>query len=498
MAGIKSLAKDTAVYGLSSIVGRFLNWCLVPLYTSLFLPEEYGVVTFVYTVVALALIVLTYGMETGFFRFANHERWSDPMEVYSTALISLAATSLIFIVGGCCFAEPISGAMECEGHVSYVVIMAVCVAIDAFLALPYSYLRYRKRPIRFATIRLVNIALNIGLNLFFLLLCPVLMKHFPKAVGWFYNPDFGIGYIFLSNLIASAVNFVMMIPELRGFAWRFNRQLWGEMLRYSAPLLVLGVAGIMNQTVDKLLYPTLAPDKAEAMTGLGIYGANYKIAIVMVMFIQAFRFAYEPFIFSQAREKGENKNQAYADAMKYFVVFGLLIFMGVMFYLDILKYFIAADYFSGLKVVPIIMLAELFFGIFFNLSLWYKLSDQTVWGMWFSLFGLAITVVLNVVLVPRYGYIGCAVAAFCSYGAMMLVSYFIGQKKYPIKYQVGRIALYCLLAAVLYAAGMYALPDIEWLRYLVRAVLIIVFVAVVAKCEHLPLKSTVNKLLHRR
>ena len=498
MAGIKSLAKDTAVYGLSSIVGRFLNWCLVPLYTSLFLPEEYGVVTFVYTVVALALIVLTYGMETGFFRFANHERWSDPMEVYSTSLISLATTSLIFIVAVCAFAGPVSGVMECEGHESYVIIMAVCVAIDAFLALPYSYLRYRKRPIRFATIRLVNIALNIGLNLFFLLLCPVLMKHCPKTVAWFYNPDYGIGYIFLSNLIASAVNFVMMIPELKGFKWRFNRQLWGEMLRYSAPLLVLGVAGIMNQTVDKLLYPTLAPDKAEAMTGLGIYGANYKIAIVMVMFIQAFRFAYEPFIFSQAREKGENKNQAYADAMKYFVIFGLLIFMGVMFYLDILKHFIAADYFSGLKVVPIIMLAELFFGVFFNLSLWYKLSDRTIWGMWFSLFGLAITVALNIVLVPRYGYIGCAVAAFCSYGAMMLVSYFIGQKMYPIKYQVGRISLYCLLAAALYGIGMYALPDIEWLRYAVRAVIILVFIAIVAKSEHFPLKPIINKFLHRR
>lgn len=497
MPGIKSLAKDTAVYGLSSIIGRFLNWCLVPLYTKLFLPDEYGVVTFVYTVVALALIVLTYGMETGFFRFANHDRWKDPLEVYSTALISLAVSSTVFVAAICAFAGPISGAMKCEGHSEYVIIMTVCVAIDAFLALPYSYLRYRSRPIRFATLRLVNIGLNIGLNLFFLLLCPWLLKHFPASVDWFYDADFGIGYIFLSNLIASAVNLVMMIPELRGFAWRFNIRLWNEMLRYSAPLLVLGVAGIMNQTVDKLLYPSLAPVKADAMTGLGIYGANYKIAIVMVMFIQAFRFAYEPFIFSQAREKGENKNQAYADAMKYFVIFGLIIFMGVMFYLDIIKYFISPDYFSGLKVVPVIMLAELFFGIFFNLSLWYKLSDKTIWGMWFSLFGLAITVVLNIILVPRYGYIGCAVAAFCSYGAMMIASYFIGQHKYPIKYPVGRIAAYGLLAAVMYAVGMY-LPGSDIVRYLVRAAIIVTFVTVVVRVEHIPLKSTVSSLLHRR
>ncbi len=497
MAGIKSLAKDTAVYGLSSIVGRFLNWCLVPLYTTLFLPGEYGVVTFVYTVVALALIVLTYGMETGFFRFANHDRWKDPLEVYSTALISLAVSSTAFAVAVCAFAVPVSRVMECDGHPSYVAMMAVCVAIDAFLALPYSYLRYRKRPMRFAFLRLINIALNIGLNLFFLLLCPWLQRVCPAAVSWFYEPEFGIGYIFLSNLLASAVNFLMMLPELKGFAWRFNRRLWGEMLRYSAPLLVLGVAGIMNQTVDKLLYPMLAPDKAEAMTGLGIYGANYKIAIVMVMFIQAFRFAYEPFIFAQSREKGENKNQAYADAMKYFVIFGLIIFLVVMFYLDILKYFIAPDYFSGLKVVPLIMIAELCFGIFFNLSLWYNLSDKTVWGMWFSLFGLAITVALNVALVPRMGYMGCAVAALCSYGAMMVTSYFIGQKKFPIHYPVRRIFAYIILAAVLYAVAMFVVPGNELLRYAFRMLLLAVFAAVVLKLEHISVGSLLHSLSRR-
>ena len=217
----------------------------------------------------------------------------------------------------------------------------------------------------------------------------------------------------------------------------------------------------------------------------------------MVMFIQAFRFAYEPFIFSQAREKGEDRNRAYADAMKYFVVFGLLIFMGVMFYLDIIKYFIAPDYFSGLRVVPLIMLAELFFGIFFNLSLWYKLSDKTVWGMWFSLFGLAVTVGLNVALVPRYGYMGCAVAALCSYGAMMLASFFIGRSRYPIEYPLRRIAAYCLAAGALYCIGMYALPFGEAVRFAVRALLIVLFVALVARCEHISPRSVVKSLLRR-
>lgn len=497
MAGIGSLVKDTAVYGLSSIVGRFLNWCLVPLYTNVFAAQEYGVVTFVYSVVALAMIVLTYGMETGFFRFANHNRWRDPMEVYSTALISLAVSSTAFVLLTSAFIAPVSGWMNCASHQSYVLIMAACVAIDAFLALPFSYLRFRSRPMRFATLKLINIGLNIALNLFFILLCPWLMKVAPGAVAWFYDPDFGIGYIFLANLIASVVSLLLMLPELRGFAWRFNGRLWREMIVYSAPLLVLGAAGIMNQTIDKILLPELVADKSDAMVQLGIYGANYKIAIVMVMFIQAFRFAYEPFIFSQAKERGESKNKAYSDAMKYFVLFALLLFMGVMFYIDILKYFISPAYFSGLKIVPLIMLAELFFGIFFNLSLWYKLSDKTVWGMWFSLFGLAVTVAVNVALVPRIGYMGCAVAALCSYGLMMLASFFIGQKKYPIKYETGRILGYFAIAAVLYAAGMYMLPENQLVRYIVRFFILSGFVLIVIRRESLSLGHAFKSLLRR-
>lgn len=489
MAGVKSLMKDTAIYGVSSILGRFLNWCLVPLYTIMFPVAEYGVVTYVYSIVALALIILTYGLETGFFRFANHDRWKDPMQVYSTALISLAVSSTLFIVGVLAFLDPVSRWMECDGHSSYVAIMAVCVAIDAFSAIPFSYLRYKKRPIRFAVLRLVNIGLNIGLNIFFILVCPWLARVAPATVGWFYDPGFGIGYIFLANLIASAVTLIMLIPELTGFRWTFGGQLWREMIRYSAPLLVLGVAGIMNQTIDKILYPSLVSDPADAMEGLGIYGANYKIAIVMVMFIQAFRFAYEPFIFAQSRERGETKYQAYRDAMKYFVIFALLIFIGVMFYIDILKYFISPRYFSGLKVVPIIMMGELFFGIFFNLSLWYKLTDKTIWGMWFSLLGLAITVTLNVILVPRYGYMGCAWAAFACYGVMMLTSYFVGRAKHPIGYPTGRIGAYFLLAAVFYAVGMYlTVTPIPAIKYAIRAILILVYLAIVVKKEKIRIR----------
>ncbi|MCH5220367.1 MAG: oligosaccharide flippase family protein [Muribaculaceae bacterium] len=488
MAGIRSLMKDTAIYGLSSIVGRFLNWCLVPLYTIMFAVEEYGVVTYVYSVVALALIILTYGMETGFFRFANHERWKDPMQVYSTCLISLATTSSVFVIAVLMFLNPVTRWMECQGNPSYVVVMAVCVAIDAFTALPFSYLRYRKRPIRFAMLRLVNIGINIGLNLFFILACPAIMKSAPALIDWFYDPSYGIGYIFLANLIASVTTLVMLIPELKGFGWRFNGRLWREMLVYSAPLLVLGVAGIMNQTIDKILYPVLVTDRAAALDGLGIYGANYKIAIVMVMFIQAFRFAYEPFIFAKSRDQGETKNQAYCDAMKYFIIFALFIFMVVMFYLDILKYFISPRYFSGLSVVPIIMIAELFFGVFFNLSLWYKLTDKTVWGMWFSLLGLAVTIVLNIVLVPRMGYMGCAWAAFACYGVMMLTSYFVGQAKYPLSYPLKSITLYVFTAAVFYVTAMYlAVTSSQIVNYLIRACFLAAYLLYVVRKEKLSL-----------
>ena len=488
MAGIKSLARDTAVYGLSSIVGRFLNWCLVPLYTIMFTQAEYGVVTLIYSVVAVVLLVLIYGMETGFFRFANHERWSDPMEVYSTGLVSLAVSSMVFVVGMMFLLRPASRWLECPEHPEYVAMMVVCVALDAFTALPFSYLRFRSRAMRFAVIRLVGIAVNIGLNLFFILLCPWLERVSPGLNLPFYSPDFGIGYIFLSNLVASAVTLLLLLPELCGFRWRFNPQLWREMIVYSAPLLVLGVAGIMNQTIDKIIFPDLVADKADAMAQLGIYGANYKIAIIMVMFIQAFRFAYEPFIFSRSRERGEDRTAAFSDAMKYFVLFAILIFLVVMYYLDIIRYFISPRYFSGLRVVPIVMLAEFFFGVFFNLSLWYKLTDRTMWGAWFSLLGLAVTVTLNVLLVPRIGYMGCAYAALCSYGVMMVTSYFVGRHYYPIPYHLRRIALYCCAAAVLYFVGVNGLSALpHWAAYSLRAVLLLGYVAAVVRVEHIPL-----------
>ena len=481
--GIKYLFKDTAIYGLSSIVGRFLNWCLVPMYTYCFTEAQYGVVTDLYAYAAIALIILTYGMETGFFRFANHERLAKTGQVYTTALSSLGVSSMIFIIIGCLLSPEITRWLEYADNPAYIWTMVVAVGVDAYTSLPFAYLRYKKRPIRFATLKLLNIAVNIGLNLFFILLCPVIWRTSPEWIAWFYRPDFGIGYIFLANMISSLVVLMLVIPEIFAETYSFSGKLLREMLRYSYPLVILGIAGVMNQTIDKILYPMLAPDKALAMDGLGVYAANYKVAVVMVMFIQAFRFAYEPFIFAQNKEKGEDKTRAYSEAMKWFVIFGLFIFLGVMYFLPVIKYFISPKYFSGLRVVPIIMLGEFFFGIFFNLSLWYKLTDKTIWGTWFSLAGLAVTLILNFAFVPVYGYIACAWAAFCSYGFMMVASYIVGKKMYPIDYGIKRLALYFLGALALWGVSGLVATGNNLIDFPVRAVLLCIFAAVTYLCE---------------
>ncbi len=471
MAGLKSLAKETAIYGVSSIVGRFLNYLLVPVYT-IALPASsggYGVVTNIYAWVALMLVLLTCGMETGFFRFANKGQ-DDPMRVYSTTLLSVSFGSVIFVALGLLFLEPIAGWLEYGEYPWYIGMMMIVVAMDAIQSIPFAYLRYKKRPIKFAALKLLFIFLNIALNLFYY----VVLK----------GND--VGYAFLFNLICTSVVMLCMIPELRGFTYVLDRELLKRMLRYSLPLVILGMAGILNQVADKIIFPFVYPDEAEATIQLGIYGAASKIAMIMAMFTQAFRFAYEPFVFGKSKEK--DSREMYAQAMKFFIIFTLLAFLAVMFYLDILRHIIGRDYWDGLRVVPIVMAAEIFMGIYFNLSFWYKLIDETRWGAYFSLTGCTILILMNVFLIPKYGYIACAWAGFTGYGVAMLLSYFVGQKKYPIQYDLKAIGMYVLLAAVLYLAAEYVPIDNIYLRMAYRTVLLILFIAYVVKRD-LPLNQ---------
>lgn len=494
---IKSLAKDTAVYGLSSIIGRFLNWCLVPLYVYLFPTEEYGIVTYLYGLTAVMLVILNYGMETGFFRFANKE--DDPEKVYTTSLISVGTTSLVFLILLTIFLHPISDGLKLPEQSLFVWLIGATVAVDAFCNLPFAYLRYKNKAWRFAGIKLINVALNIGLNLFFLLLCPAIAKSNPGLISWFYEAEggkaFGIGWIFVANIISSYVILLLLMPQLMGRIWRFSWSLLKTMLRYSWPLLILAIAGMLSQNMGQLIIPYLIHDEEAARSMVGIYGANMKIAIVMVMFTQAFRYAYEPFIFSQAKRSGESSSQMYADAMKYFVIFAWLIFLVVMFYLPFLRYFISPAYWEGLKVVPVMMGAEICFGIFFNLSLWYKLTDRTRWGMYLSLICFAIIAGLNIWLVPFIGipdgYMGSAWAALAGYFLVMVISFLLGRHYYPLPYQVGRIAAYTAMAGVFYFAGMVMeglFP--AWMVYVMRSILIVIYAGIIAQFENIPIISS--------
>ena len=502
MANIKSLAKDTAVYGISSIVGRFLNWLLVPIYVYIFPSEEYGIVNILYSGTAVALVILNYGMETGFFRYANKEK--NPGRVYSTSMVSLFGTSFFFVLMVSVFLHPISTAIKIPHHPEYVWMMAFTVAIDAFTNLPFAYLRFMRKAWVFAGIKLTNIGVNIALNLFFLLACPAIYNHAPQLIGWFYEPlggaSFGIGWIFLANVISSLVVLACLVPWIKVPKVVCDFSLLKSMVKYSWPLLVLGVAGNLSQVMGQFIIPYLFPDDLEgARTMVGLYGANIKIAVVMMMFTQAFRYAYEPFIFSKAAREGEEKTQAYSDAMKYFVIFGLAIFLGVMFYLPVIRYFISPSYWAGLSVVPIMMIADLCFGINFNLSLWYKLTDKTVWGMYLSLFGFFLMLAGNLILVPMIGmpngYIGSAWASLIAYAGITVASYILGRKYYPISYPVKRIGLYALLAGVLWGVG--ALCDFQYAiagTYAIRTLLLILYIFVIAYYESIPVLTPV---LHR-
>lgn len=498
MSQLKSLAKDTAVYGLSSIVGRFLNWCLVPLYVYLFPAAEYGIVSYLYSFTAVALVILNYGMETGFFRYASRE--PDPQRVYTTSLGCVAITSILFTILVSIFISPISTSLLLPKHPMFVWMLAVTVAIDAFSNIPFAYLRFRNKAMRFAGIKLCNVFLNIGLNIFFLLCCPWIAKHAPGAIGWWYEPPggdaFGIGWIFLANLLSSLCVLLLLTPALPRSRWSIDSALLKKMLKYSWPLLILGVAGILSQNMGQMIIPYIFKGHEEAARAMvGIYGANIKIAIVMVMFTQAFRYAYEPFIFARAKAEGEDRSQAYCDAMKYFIIFGLLIFLGVMYFMPILKHFVAPSYWSGLQVVPVMMVAELCFGVFFNLSLWYKLTDRTQWGMYFSLICFVMMLALNLWLVPLIGipegYMGSAWAALIAYFAVMLISYFVGRRYYPLPYALGRIGAYTLLAAILWGSGIgidTLLGDGTLPAYLLKSLLLCIYILAILKYEklHLP------------
>ena len=471
MPSLQSLAKDTAIYGLSSIIGRFLNYLLVPLYTAKISAASggYGVITNMYALTAFILVMLTFGMETTFFRYANKEG-EQPQRVFSTALIAIATVSVLFVAAILAFITPVSSFLGYEQTPQYVWVMAVTVAVDAIRAIPFTYLRQQKKAVKFAALQLLNIALNITLNLIYYV---GMDGHDP-------------GYAFYINMVCSIVVTLCLYREIGQIRHGFDWPLMRRMLGYTWPMVILGVAGILNQVADKILFPFVYKG-ADAQQQLGVYGACVKIAMIMAMITQAFRYAYEPFVFGKSRDRDNDETQA--KAMKYFVIFTLLAYLCVMGWMPVLKHIIASDYWEGLRVVPIVMAAEMMFGVYFNLSFWYKLDDKTWWGAIFSGAGCAVLIAVNVIFVPIYGYMACAWAGFAGYGVAMLLSYFVGQREHRIDYPLQDMGYYLLIAVAAWLSMNYfadVLPD--WGALLYNTLAIGCFLAIIVR-KDFPLSS---------
>ena len=487
MANLKSLAKDTAIYGLSSIIARFINYLLVPIQTARFAASggEYGIITNVYAYVSLLIILLTFGMETTFFRFMSKEG-EDPKKVYSTALTMVMMTSLISAVLLMTFLNPIAASVGYADHPEYVAVMYITVAIDAFMAIPFAYLRYLHKPLKFALLKIINILLNIVLNLLYLVVLPALKLN-PFGI---YDEQFtlDVAFVFYINLFCTCATLLMLWKEWTAQSFKIDKSTCKRMLSYTWPLLVMGLAGQLNQAASQILFPYLFDgSQEEARAQLGIYGACIKIAMIMVMITQAFRFAYEPFVFGKSKDK--DNRETYAQAMKFYLIFTLLAFLVVMGYIDILKFLIGETYWEGLRVVPIVMAAEIMFGVFFNLSFWYKLTDRTIWGAYFSGIGAIVLIAIDILLIPRFSYMACAWAGFAAYATSMLLSYFIGQRYYPIAYPIRQMSAYVLLTIVLFLAMQYANSTLPlWAALIANTLLIAVFAAYLVK-KDFPLSS---------
>jgi O-antigen/teichoic acid export membrane protein len=483
---LKQLFGQTAVYGFGTVVPRLLNYLLLtPFFTRVFDVGEYGVVTELYAYVVFLMIILTYGMETGFFRFAQGKK--HIREVYSTSLISLFATSLVFIMLMWIFSSKIAGAIGYANHPEYILWIGMIVGIDALTAIPFARLRWENKAARFAIIRILSVILNISLNFLFLYYIPKAGNSIPAWLNRIYSPEIGVGYVFISNLAASCFTLVLLSGTIAKMNMRFRTGLWKQMLRYSYPLLVSGLAGTVNEALDRILLKHLIPDQAHALDQLGIYGANYKIAVLMTLFVQMFRYASEPFYFGHAEKK--DAPVLFATVMKYFVLAGLMIFMSVNLYLDIFKHFIGSDFHEGLHIVPIVLFANLLLGIFFNLSIWYKLQNITKYGAFITLTGACITFMVNWFFIPKYGYDASAWAHVACYGSMVAISWFVGRKFYPIPYQIFRILFYIAVSLVLLGVARMTHSGEVLKEVAKNTILLAVFIIIVFLNEKRSLKK---------
>lgn len=478
---IKQLAGQTAIYGLSTIIGRLLNYLLVPLHVAIFQPQAYGVVTELYAYAAFLAIVLNYGMETAFFRYLNKDSHNKE-NTFRTAFSSLMLSTTVFLVLIVVFQDGIANFILYPDHVEYVLWFAMILGFDALSSLPMAKLRSENKAVLFASVNLISIGVTILLNLFFLLYC--LPSYNAGKTNWlietFYSPSIGVGYIFIANLIGSMIKFILLIPSMLRSKGKFDWILLKTMLVYSLPLMFFGLAGIVNETADRiLLRRLLSGTKGDeyAKMQVGIYGANYKLAMLITIFVGAFRYAAEPFFFSH--EKQKNSRATYAYIMNVFSGVVGALFLVVMLYLDLFKSIILPNesYWSGLKIVPILLMANIFLGIYYNLGIWFKLSANTKKGMYISIFGALMTIGLNIWLIPYFEYMASAWITLATYFTVTVISYFLGQRYYPVPYNIPRIAYYIITPVLIYLVLQQFNIDNNFIKYTIHSLILLTFIA---------------------
>ena len=495
MKQYKKLAGQTVVYGMGTIVPRFLNYfVLTPVYTRIFKDVQYGIVNELYAYIVFLLILLTYGTETGYFRFVKEEK--KPGQVFSTIMSSLFTTSILFLVVIYIFHPEIASALQYKDRSYLILLFSAVVTVDAFSAVPFAKLRFEEKAKKFGLLKIFNVVANLFFNLLFFGIFPYIQTRFPESpILILYNASIGVGYVFVANLFASVLTLLFMLPEMNIRPKLIDTRLLRQILVYSFPLLFVGLAGAINEVADKFFLKLLIPGKNEALSQIGIYSANYKLGMLMTIFIQMFRYAAEPFYFSKMKDK--DAKTVYAKVMKYFILFGLFIFLFVTLYLDVLKYFIGSEYHSGLKIVPIILIANLFLGIVYNLSIWYKLSSRTGYGALIALIGALVTIGLNLYLIPVYGYVGSAWATLTCYVVMTVVSYTMSKKYYPIPYKLRSVGIYAFVAVGIFFIQNYIQYPGLFLKVVFNSLFLLGFILLIAFRENVTLQH-VKEFFNRK